>query len=119
MYYFPLYTYDGNLIAEVSVAENSLTLAIQQAIENGIDFTDADFQGKDLDGLQATGAQLKGANFSQSSLAGADFTGAQLNGTSFAYADLTAATFTSSSINLLTDFTGAVLTDTVYNIIEQ
>ena len=114
MYTFPLQTSDGDLIAEVSVSANSLTMAVQQAIDNNIDLSDADFQGQNLDALLAAGAQLNRANFSQSSLVGADFTGAQLKDASFAYADLTGATFTNSSINLLTDFTGAVMTDTIY-----
>lgn len=114
MHTFYLQTCDGDLIAEVSIAENSLTMAVQQAIDNNIDLSDVDFQGKNLDSLLAAGAQLNRANFSQSSLVGADFRGAQLKDASFAYADLTNATFTNSSLNLLTDFTGALMTGTSY-----
>ena len=109
MHTFYLQTCNGDLIAEVSIAENSLTMAVQQAINNNIDLSDADFQEKNLDSLLAAGAQLNRANFSQSSLVGADFRGAKLKNASFAYADLTNATFTNSSLSLLTDFTGAIL----------
>ncbi|AUD04023.1 pentapeptide repeat-containing protein [Spirosoma pollinicola] len=114
MHTFYLQTCDGDLIAEVSIAENSLTMAVQQAIDNNIDLSDADFQGKNLDSLLAAGAQLNRANFSQSSLVGADFSGAQLKDTSFAYADLTGAIFSNSSLNLLTDFTGSIMMNTIY-----
>lgn len=119
MYLFSLLNGDGDLIAEVNVPQNSLAIAVQQAIDNDIDLSDADFQGQNLDGLLASGAHLNRANFSQSSLIGADFSGALLKDTSFAYADLTGATFTGSSLNLLTDFTGAIMTDTTYEITGQ
>ena len=119
MYTFSLQTCNGDLIAELTIPENSLTLAVQQAIDNNINLSDADFQGQSLDGLLAAGAQLNRANFSQSSLVGADFSGAQLKDTSFAYADLTGAIFSNSSLNLLTDFTGAFMKDTVYETVEQ
>ena len=114
MHTFSLQSCDGDLIAEVSVLDNSLAMAVQQAIDNNIDLSDADFQGQILGGLLAAGAQLNRANFSQSSLVGADFSGAQLKDASFAYADLTGAIFTGSSLNLLTDFTSAVMKETIY-----
>ena len=119
MHFFAIQTCEGDLIAEVSVPENSLMMALQQAVEYDIDLSDADLQGKNLDGLRAGGARLNRANFSQSSLVNADFSGAQLKDTSFAYADLTGSVFTNSSINLETDFTGAVMSGTTYETVES
>lgn len=109
MHSFYLQPCNGDLIAEVSIAENSLTVAVQQAIDNNINLSDADFQGHNSDSLLTAGAQLNQANFSQSSLVGADFRGAQLKNASFAYADLTNTTFTNSFLSLLTGFTGAIM----------
>lgn len=118
MHFFAIQTCEGDLIAEVGVPENSLAMALQQAVENDIDLSNADLQGNSLNGLQAAGARFNRANFSQSSLVNADFRGAQLKDTSFAYADLTGSIFTDSFINLGTDFRGAVMTGTVYETAE-
>lgn len=114
MHDFSIRDTNEDLIVDVSVDQNSLIRAIEVALEHQTDLSGVSLQACCLDGLSAINARLKKGNFAQSSLVGANFNGADLRGTSFAFADLTKVEFSGALIDLETDFTGAILTGSVY-----
>ena len=81
---------------------------------NGCDFSNVNWQGRDLRGVSYTGvdlsnANLNGANLAGSSLNGVDFSNANLHGVSFRNAHLTGCDFHNANLTG-TDFTGATIT---------
>jgi uncharacterized protein YjbI with pentapeptide repeats/beta-lactamase regulating signal transducer with metallopeptidase domain len=81
---------------------------------NGCDYSNVNWQGRDLRGVSYTGvdlsnANLNGANLAGSSLNGVDFSNANLHGVSFRNARLTGCDFQHANLTG-TDFTGATIT---------
>jgi uncharacterized protein YjbI with pentapeptide repeats/beta-lactamase regulating signal transducer with metallopeptidase domain len=81
---------------------------------SGCDFSNVQWQGRDLRGVSYTGvdlsnANLNGANLAGSKLNGVDFSNANLQGVSFRNAHLTGCDFHNANLTG-TDFTGATIT---------
>jgi hypothetical protein len=70
----------GKLLFEFEKEDNSVKLALIEAVKQGADLQGADLRGADLRGAYLQGADLRGAYLRGADLQGADLRGAYLQG---------------------------------------
>jgi uncharacterized protein YjbI with pentapeptide repeats len=91
-------------------ATGTITVNVLAKGQNHANLSGLDLTGADLQGIDFTNANLTGTFLTDANLTGVNFTNADLDGTNLAGANLTNANVTSATADSATDLTGATLT---------